>query len=57
MLPGQDKHKIREELRTHMFQECDEDIQELFKIHAYTLEPLLMQLIREIKALKQEVKL
>jgi hypothetical protein len=46
---SRDKAGVKEELRHFMLQECDPDIQAQFGPHFYTLEPLLMQIIRELR--------
>jgi hypothetical protein len=43
------KATAQAQLRVAMLSMCDEDIREIFGRHHYTLEPLLMQLIRELR--------
>lgn len=43
------KHATKAALKDFMLAHCDEDIQAVFGMHSYTLEPLLCQLIRELK--------
>jgi len=50
---SRNKATVQAELREFMLSQCDEDIRDLFTMHFYTLEPLLIQLIREIKALRK----
>jgi hypothetical protein len=48
-LLSRDKAGVKEELRQFMLKECDPDIQAQFGPHFYTLEPLLIQIIRELR--------
>ena len=48
-IASRNKATVRDALRELMLRECDEDIQAAFGQHYYTLEPLLMQLIRELR--------
>ena len=49
---SRNKSVIKDELRHFMLSVCDEDIQQQFAPNFYTVEPLLMQLIREIRRLR-----
>ena len=43
------KAETRAALQTFLLEHCDRDIQEVFGPHFFTLEPLLLQLIRDIR--------
>ena len=43
------KATVQAELRHAMFAMLDEDLQQIFSRHYFTVEPLLMQLIRELQ--------
>ena len=49
MLPGTNKASVRAEVRQFIFSQCDPDIQQYFALHSFTLEPLLIQLLRELR--------
>jgi hypothetical protein len=51
-IQSNNKATVRANLRNFMLENCDTDIQEAFLAHGYTLEPLVMQLIRELQALR-----
>ena len=48
---SRNKADILQGMRTAIMAQCDPDIQETFAPHHYTVEPLLIQLIREIRTL------
>jgi hypothetical protein len=41
------------EIRRAIFDFCDEDIGQAFQPHGFTVEPLLMQIIRELQELRR----
>jgi hypothetical protein len=48
---SRNKADILQDLRAKMLAECEPDIQETFAGQHFTVEPLLIQLIREVRAL------
>lgn len=52
-LMSRNKATVKEELRQLLLADCDEDIQAAFGPHFYTTEPLLLQLVREIRGLRE----
>lgn len=48
---GPSKQEQRAGIREAVLAECDTDIREVFAGHWFTMEPLLMQLIREVRRL------
>ena len=47
------KYKSKAEIHEYIMSFCDADIVEKLGVHGFTLEPLLMQLIRDINGLKK----
>jgi hypothetical protein len=45
------KAAVQAQLRAAMLSSCDPDIRGIFGEHFYTMEPLLLQIIRELKVL------
>lgn len=54
MFVSRNKASTKAELKQFMLSFCDADIREKFDPHFYTLEPLLLQLIRELQ--QQNIK-
>lgn len=46
------KATIQQRMHDEILAHCDEDIREVFGPHRFTMEPLLIQLIREIRSLR-----
>ena len=53
---SRNKAEVLQGMRSMIIAQCDADIQEAFAPHHYTVEPLLIQLIREIRALAQRLE-
>jgi hypothetical protein len=53
------KNEMKEVIKYFILSHCDEDIARAFEHHSYTLEPLLCQIIRDMKleSLKKETPL
>ena len=49
------KYKVKQDLQAFILTFCDNDIRNAFEKHGFTVEPLLMQLIREVNALRQKM--
>jgi hypothetical protein len=49
------KGAARKKMHDYILSFCDTDIQEQFKIHSFTIEPLLMQIIRDLNTLKRGI--
>ena len=51
----QNKAETRATLQTFLLEHCDRDIRVIFGPHFFTLEPLLLQLIREIRLVANQI--
>lgn len=49
------KFDVRQTIHGHIMAAVDEDIRQIFERHGYAVEPLLMQVIRELQAIKDIV--
>jgi hypothetical protein len=52
IVPKANKARTREELKAYLLAHCDEDIALTFAPHGFTMEPLLLQLVREFKLMR-----
>lgn len=46
------KAAVHQQLRAYILSHCDDDIAQTFAPHGFTMEPLLLQLVREFKLMR-----